>query len=68
MLTDRVQRHADLLQEIMDNPQTHKMLADIIDLVEEERGCNVDSLAISVFINGIMIGMEMERDDSRRIE
>lgn len=60
-MCDGLIRRESLCKEIGDNPVVRDFCEQYVDNVSEEIECN--PYALSMFINGVLIGMEMERQE-----
>jgi len=55
-------RYGELLTQIMQYPKTQELISFILCMVNEKRATPESALA-TAFVNGIMIGIEMEKQD-----
>lgn len=59
-------RRSDAVQEIYTHPKVRLLVEGLIESISEEDRCKegaVFRLALTAFVNGVMLGMDMERSD-----
>lgn len=62
-MMDNIDRRIGLLDDVAQNPKLHDYIQRYIQDAGPKLEWSVCSLAISCFVNGVMIGMEMERQE-----
>lgn len=55
--TDRALRHSQLVQEIMDDSRVKSLVDGTLEMMP------VKDALVSIFINGVMVGMDMEKQE-----
>lgn len=59
VLVDRVSRYSDLIKRAVENPEVQDMMTAVLCAAPDLR-----SAVTSAFINGLIVGIEMEKQES----
>ncbi len=60
---ESVERRKSIVQEVSESDRVRSYIYTFLDHAYEELGGDVVSLAFSMFATGVLIGMEMERQE-----
>jgi hypothetical protein len=65
---ENAERYLDIAQEAAENPKAHEMIRLLMEMRGLGRDCDCDrckmdfGLMMSAFLNGVRVGMEMEKN------
>lgn len=62
-MKELIDRRESIAKEVAGNESVHLFLNAYLDGAHERFDGNVGTLALNIFINGVLIGMEMERQE-----
>lgn len=69
MIADHALRFVSLAQQVSDNPDTRELLLRLMEISGLDRECECErcarafDFALSAYLNGVRVGMEMEKSE-----
>lgn len=67
-MSEHMEKRRSIADEIARNPIVLDYIEKYLDAVGPKLDYDVNSLALSVFVNGVLIGMEMERQELNNLD